>query len=94
MTASERAAEVLRKARNQWMRDCASSGVGSPQYTPPSHVQVAALMADPDLLVDLAIEAGGLEPDEPMMDAHQWWRYFRAMGPRHPDRRTQPGAPR
>jgi hypothetical protein len=51
-------------------------------------------MADPDLLVDLAIEAGGLEPDEPMMDAHQWWRYFRAMGPRHPDRRTQPGAPR
>ena len=51
MTAAERAAEVLRQFN-------ATTDGERENYD----VMVAALVADPALLVDLAIEAGGLEP--------------------------------
>lgn len=55
MTAAERAAEVLFRATKAAMR-----GVeGYDSWLAIGQAQVAALMADPDLLVDLAIEAGG-----------------------------------
>lgn len=47
-TAADRAAEVLLRA-------------APILYAPEREAIIAALMADPDLLVDLAIEAGGLE---------------------------------
>ena len=55
MTAAERAAEVLDEAKERWLRDA---------VVPPMlhDAQVAALLRHPALLVDLAIEAGGLEP--------------------------------
>jgi hypothetical protein len=51
-TAKERAVAVLNAATVEW-----SEGPGDPDV---DEVLVAALMADPGLLVDLAIEAGGL----------------------------------
>ena len=58
-TAAERAAQVLAYVRFAWQRgDIADTVFRSEQAA-----QVAVLMADPDLLVDLAIEAGGLTPD-------------------------------
>lgn len=62
MTATERAAVVLWAARQKWMRDYAVAQREGRYIRPPADAQVTALMADPDLLVDLAIEAGGLRP--------------------------------
>lgn len=57
-TAAERAAEVIDWAGREWLERRRNP------YNPPEPLtaaKVAALMADPDLLVDLAIEAGGLD---------------------------------
>lgn len=55
--ATERAADVLREAIDTWRMAYDADDLHYP--TMPDTL-VAALMADPDLLVDLAIEAGGL----------------------------------
>lgn len=57
-TAAERAAELLQAARDRWLRDFAVAQREGRYIGAPSDAEVAALMADPDLLVDLAIEAG------------------------------------
>ena len=70
MTAAERAADVLRNVK--WVDI-------------PWDAYVAALMADPGLLVDLAIEAGGLElADRPYSTYNPLYR--RASRPTGEDR--------
>lgn len=56
-TAAERAAEVIADVRFAWQRGDIADTVSRSEQA----AQVAALMRLPDLLVDLAIEAGGLE---------------------------------
>ena len=59
-TAAERAAEVLRDHAS-WDVEVKFLGTEDRMCRPVT--AVAALMADPDLLRELAIEAGGLTPD-------------------------------
>jgi hypothetical protein len=73
VTAAERAAEVIERAIADWGSTVNPSDWS--EVTDPAPSIAAALMADPALLVDLAIEAGWLEPGEPWAEYENplWW---------------------
>lgn len=76
-TAAERAAEVIDATDDEFVTSRGFNAAGAEL--------VAALMADPDLLVDLAIEAGGLElADRPYSTYNPLYR--RASRPTGEDR--------
>ena len=64
MTAAERAVDLILSGLDRW----------ADEPCDPVDI-VERLMADPALLVDLAIEAGALEPGEPWAEYENplWW---------------------